>query len=229
MSNSSRQERQQRAAEELHGQAPDLPAQAIVERLAAGLNLTRELLLQRLHQDIEDFLGGDSMIAPVSLLDANRQSLAAKLEIDIYSALVAADELHAHGSPPLELDWLVPWLFRLRFGEQAEQRMRERCDYYASHTIEERRLKFVAQLQRVAPESIKTPLVLFRLFPRCIRIVAAIATGALPRAQQLRSEQCELLPALADCTACHARLLEPWEKCDTCGNPVWTFPWLKAQ
>ena len=125
-------------------------------------------------------------------------------------------------------DWFLDWLFRLRLGEEHERLFKQRVKSYRSPTAEDRRLKFLAELQRAIPESVQTPLVLFRLFPRAVRIVAAIAFDDPLRAQELRLEQCRFLPAVRDCCECHGRVLDNEENCRVCGNPVWEFQWLQA-
>jgi hypothetical protein len=102
----------------------------------------------------------------------------------------------------------------------------KRVNYYASQNIEERRLKFVSVLQRTIPQSARAPLVLFRLFPRSVRILAAVAFADPLSAQKLRNEQIGFLPAISDCHECHGQVLDNDEICRCCGNPLWNYTWL---
>jgi len=87
-------------------------------------------------------------------------------------------------------------------------------------------LKFVSVLQRAIPESARAPLVLFRLYPRAVRILAAVAFGDPLRAQELRAEQIGFLPAISDCHECHGRVMDNEDICRCCGNPLWNFAFL---
>jgi hypothetical protein len=120
----------------------------------------------------------------------------------------------------------LAWIFRLRLGEGYQAVVDKRVGYYSSRTIEERRLKFVSVLQRTMPQSAKAPLILFRLFPRSVRILTAVAFGDPWRAKELRAEQIRFLPSIADCHECHGRVLDNDEICRCCGNPLWNFAWL---
>ncbi len=221
-------QRQGHAAAELSRQCPEIPATQIVDSLTVGLTRVRDLLLLRIHEDVERYFGMDSMIAPLSASAEERQLLRGKGEIEAYSAIVVADEVVEGGYVDCSEEWFLEWLFRLRLGERSKSVMEQRVDFYRSPSIEDRRLKFVAVLQRQIPESAKAPLVLFRLFPRAVRIVADVAFGDPLRAQELRAEQCNFLPAVTDCHMCHGRVLDNEEICQCCGNPVWKFTWLCA-
>ncbi len=155
-----------------------------------------------------------------------RQSRHAKFEIEAYSCLLVTDEV-IQGDQLADADeWFLEWIFQLRLGPGYDSIFQKRVDYYRSRTIEERRLKFVSMLQRVMPESKKAPLVLFRLFPRSVRTMAAVAFGDAIRAEVLRDEQTSLLPAISDCRECHGRVLDNDEICRCCGNPLWHYTWL---
>ena len=88
---------------------------------------------------------------------------------------------------------------------------------------------FLACLQRFFPESGHAPLIIYRLFPLAISVATAIAFGQLARAEETRKGQIAWLPGIADCPACHGRLLENGEKCQQCGNPFWKTEWLTAE
>jgi hypothetical protein len=221
-------QRQGYAAAELSRHCPDIPSGQIVDSLTVGLTRLRDLLLLRIHEDVERYFGMDSMIAPLSASAEEKQLLRAKGEIEAYSAIVVTDEVTQGGYVDRPETWFLEWLFRLRLGERYKSVMDRRVDFYRSPSIEDRRLKFVSVLQRQVPESAKAPLVLFRLFPRALRIVTAVAFGDPLRGQELRAEQCNFLPAVSDCHMCHGRVMDNEEICQCCGNPVWKFTWLCA-
>lgn len=219
--------RGQQAANDLASRAPQLPASDVVDFLAAGLNELRDLLIARLHSDVELEFGKDSMIAPVSASAATRQILAAGFEIEVYAAWVIDNEMQRCSQLASDTHWLADWVLRLRLDASYLANARKRLEQYLHLTSEECRRGFVNRLYHVIPESAKTPLVLWRLFPLSLRLIAAQAFGDDKRAEQLRSDQCELLPSIADCPTCHGKLLETGASCPRCGNPVWTFEWLQ--
>ena len=216
------------SAAELRSRCPDLDASWIVDSLDVGMTRVRDVLLRRIHEDVERHFGVDSLIAPVSRVEEQRQTQSAKLEIEIYSTIVVAEEVAQGAYVDGPQEWFLDWLFQLRLGGNQKELFQRRWKSYQSPSAEARRLKFVAFLQRAMPESAGTPLVLFRLFPRAVRIVAAVAFGDLLRGQELRAEQCGLLPAIDDCPECHGRVLDNEESCHICGNPVWVFKWLES-
>jgi hypothetical protein len=87
---------------------------------------------------------------------------------------------------------------------------------------------FSSALERALPEARKAPLVIYRLYPRAVRIATAIAFGDALRAQEIRSEQISFLPIIADCHHCHGAPLENGESCVDCGNPLWKIKWLNT-
>jgi hypothetical protein len=213
---------------ELRSHCSDPDVARVVDSLFLGITRLRDLLLKRVHEDVEQEIGMDSMIAPVSLLTEQRQAEKTKLEIEMYAIVIIADEV-ARGSyvdcPP---EWLLDWLFHLRLGSDHETLFKQRSKSYRNLSSNDRRLKFLKLLQQAMPESARAPLVLYRLFPRALRIVAAMAFGDAPRALALRSEQCILLPAINDCSQCHGQVLDNEDRCQLCGNPVWEFEWLNS-
>ena len=227
MSASQQLHRRASAAIELQGHCPDLDSQRIVDSLSAGLTHLRDLLMVRGRDDVERKYGTDSMHG-TSLASMERKSRHAKIEIEAYSCIVIDDEVAQSEYINDRGEWFLDWIFRLRLGEGSRSIMEERAGYYQSQTIEERRQKFVSVLQRSMPETVRAPLVLFRLFPRSVRILAGVAFGDPLRAQELRAEQASLLPAIAECHECHGRVLDNDEICRCCSNPVWNFAWLQA-
>ena len=215
-------ERRSHAATELRAYYTDLSSRQVVDSLMVGLTNLRNLLMVRAHDDVERKYGADSMIGTSSSA-IERRAHFAKVEVEAYSCVVFDDEVSRNGYLSSTDEWFLDWIFRLRFGEGYESVLEKRVDYYRSHTIEERRLKFVSVLQRAVPESARAPLVLYRLYPRSVRISAAVAFGDILRAQELRQEQSSLLPATSDCHECHGSVLDNDEICRFCGNPVWNF------
>ncbi len=225
-----KQEAQRRtiATRALEDNCPEIDGGKIVDSLSGGLTNLRDTLVTRAHEDVERASPLDSMIAPVSEAAERKEIERTKLETDIYSIIVAADEVKQGGYLSMSDESFLDWLFRLRMNQDHEAEFRRRVEFYRSPTVEERRLKFLEALQEAIPESVRTPLILFRMFPRAIRIVAAVAFGDLARAEELRAEQGRFLPALRDCQQCHGRVLENDENCHVCGNPVWGFDWLQS-
>jgi hypothetical protein len=220
-------QRRELAATELSQRSPQLQASTIVDSLSAGLTQLHDLLVNRIHSDVELEFGLDTMISPFSSATEVKQVLRAGLEFDIYASIVVNDEVLRGGYVDGAAEWFLDWLVRLRMDNYSESEVNQRIDSYRRQSIEDCRRAFVTNLQRAVPESLKTPLVLFRLVPLAVRIVAASAFGDASRTQQLRTEQKELLPAISDCHECHGRLLGNEEHCRCCGNPIWTFAWLR--
>lgn len=227
MVNMQQSQRREVAAAELAHHSPQLQASPIVDRLSAGLTQLRDLLVNRIHSDVELEFGVDTMISPSSSATEVKQILRAGIEFDVYSSFVANDEVLRGSYVDCAGEWFLNWLARLRMDNYSASDFNQRVDSYRLQSVDDCRRLFVTNLQRAVPESLRTPLVLFRLVPLAVRIVVATAFGDVPRAQQLRLEQQELLPAIRDCQECQGRLLGNEEHCRGCGNPIWTFAWLR--
>ena len=206
----------------------DVRSYSTSECLCNFLTKLRKNLIQRTNADVETEFGKDSMIVS-SLAELERQEQRASVEIEAYCCVLVNEEVTSNHYLAGDEDRFLNWLLRLRFGDQWQQIKQERVGYYLSDTIEQRRLKFVGLLNRCLPESVRAPLVLFRLFPRAVRIAAAMAFRDTSRAQALREEQIHLLPAIGYCHECHGRLMDCEESCRCCGNPVWTINWLQSE
>jgi hypothetical protein len=198
----------------------------VVSSLSHGFTVLRNLLFQRINDDVERAFGADSMVMPVSFLAGAKQT---RLEIELFQVATAVDRIRAAHYVADPDPWLADWLTRLRFakpieGSPGEYRLRE----YLQRNVEERQLLFSDVLVRSFPASERAPLVLFRLFPLSVEIATALAFGDHLGASELRNRQAFLLPAISDCHECHGRPLENGEKCALCGNPVWTYAWLTA-
>jgi hypothetical protein len=206
----------------------NIPAERVVESLSTGLAQLRELLTTRLHKDVERQFGVDSLDAPLSELQEFKQIHRAEVEIDAFSAVVAADEATQSGYVNCSPEWFLDWALRLRFGDGHELVLKENAEPYRGLNDSGRQLRFASALQRAVPESFRAPRLLFKLFPQCVRIVTAAAFQDAARADKLRTEQRDLLAAIGDCRECHGRVLNNGQRCDHCGNPVWTIAWLHA-
>jgi hypothetical protein len=213
---------------ELQGHCSDPDVARVVDSLSGGITRLRSLMLKRVHEDVEHEIGMDSMIAPVSLITEQRQAKRTKLEIEMYAIVVIADEISRGSYVDCLPEWSLDWLLHLRMGNDREELFKRRIESYQVLSANDRRLKFLNHLQRAMPESARAPLVLFRLFPRALRIVAAMAFGDAHRALALRGEQCILLPAINDCSQCHGQVLDNGDMCPLCGNPIWEFAWLNS-
>ena len=122
--------------------------------------------------------------------------------------------------------WLVGMRLPERLGEPA---VIARFALYKAQPPDKRRLSLETALERALPQTSHAPLVLFRLYPLAIEIVTATAFAAPSDAADARRRQRQVLPNLADCTACRGELLENGEECRQCGNPLWKFDWLTAE
>lgn len=228
MSTKQQTERYGNAIAELEDHCPDLNSRQVVQSLTGGLTYLRNLFMVRARDDVTRKYGTDSMVG-ISLAELEKQAQVAKTEIEAYSCIVVADEATQSGYVDDTDEWFLEWMFRLRLGEGYESVFDKRVDFYRSKTIEDRRLKFVKLLQRAIPESARAPLVLFRLFPRSVRILTAVAFGDPLRAQDLRAEQTRFLPDISYCHECHGRVFDNGDHCACCGNPVWNYAFLLAE
>ncbi len=218
-------QRHARAAAELSDRGGLENAESIVESLTAGLTNLRNLLIKRVHADIEDRFGIDSMLAPMSEDEEQRELYNAKIETEVYSLVVAANEVcRALGAE--DETWFVYWLLRLRLGDDVPRPVHHRLEGYRKRSLSSRRLLFSDVLVRVIPEASKAPLIVFKLYPKSVRLAVAVALNDSLRAAELRGEQAALLPAINDCQQCHGRPLEPGDICPECQNPLWKLHWL---
>jgi len=199
---------------------------AVLDSLANGLSLLRDLLYVRLHEDVERIVGNDSMLMPVS---ERKTEKLTKLEIDLYQIAESAEAAGRRRYLRSGADWYRRWLLAARLPEAAENRKaEERIARYIAQSPDERRLAFSNILCGVLPESRRAPLVLFRLIPLAVEIVTSVAFGDHAGTSEARQEQVLLLPAIGDCPQCRGAVLENGTECQACGNPLWKFEWLHA-
>ncbi len=214
------------AAAELNRRERRKDGERIVRGLTSGLDLLRDCFYLRIHRDVQQTVGHDSMLMPVSELKAEQQTEA---EIELYQAAEGAAAAVRHKYVDGRGDWFLLWLARLRLGEHsAEPEVDARLRDYYGHTSQQRTLALTNALAAVLPESMKAPLVLFRLAPLAVEIAVAQAFDDQPTADALRREQLALLPAIGYCQDCHGEVLPPGEQCQVCGNPLWKYKWLTA-
>jgi cytochrome c553 len=199
--------------------------QRLVTSLDSGLSVLRDLFYGRMHFDVEQLVGTDSMLMPLSEPKTQR---ATKVQIEIFqvveSALLAEERRYISAG-----DWYLDWLARFRLGDMAsKEKVAKEIQKYREMKPDGRRLALTDVLMRVLPESRKAPLVLFRLVPLAIRIATAVAFGDTATASELRQQQRTILPAVADCPSCHGIVLNNGDLCAVCSNPMWAYQWLTA-
>ena len=218
------------AEEQLRSRRSDLDAAATVRSLSDGLDLLANLLFDRVDRDVEQNFGVDSMLMPPSTQREIEATTRAHTLIDVYSAVVAAEEAVQRGYID-DANWFVQWLLDLRLDDPADDvasRAAERAKKYQGMQPDERRLKFASSLERRVPNAVNAPLVTYRLYPLGVRMVVAIAFGDNFRAGELRNQQASLLPVISDCHSCHGNPLDNGERCEACSNPLWGYEWLTA-
>ena len=218
-------ERTEQAAQALNAQESRADGAKITASLMAGLNEFDSLLFDRISSDVEIEFGQDSMLVPVSAVKSGK---ATRKEIEVYQGVEAAAQARGAGKIRDEA-WFADWLARLRLGDLYDDPLvAQRFTLYRGKSADARRLTFESLLERSYPEAGKAPVLVYRLFPLAIGIVTAVAFGDHDMAQKLRKQQCELLPNLIECRACHGHLLDNGDECRHCGNPLWKFQWLTA-
>ncbi len=193
----------------------------IAGSLAGGLTILRDSLYKRVHEDVQNQHGMDSILAPISEEKSER---LAKIEIELYQIAVSAVAAQRGDYADGGAAWYWPWLSRLRLGpSQPDERVSKRVESYLAKTPDQRRLTFTDVLARALPESRHAPLVLFQLLPLAVRIVTALAFGDSAGATAVRQRQLAILPAIADCDQCRGKVLDTGQQCPGCGNPLWLF------
>jgi hypothetical protein len=214
------------AAAEIDHHEGRTDGERIAQGLGDGLKLVRDLLFSRMHGDVEQVFGVDSMLAPIALA---RTEDAAKTEIDLYQTAEVVAHAREQRYLASEGDWCLRWLGRLRLGAAVDSpELSQRLSRYASKGADDRRRAFSVALERTLPEARRAPLILYRLLPLAVAIVADMAFGNHAGAAELRKRQIALLPGIRDCHDCRGALLDIGEKCHQCGNPLWKHDWLTA-
>jgi hypothetical protein len=197
----------------------------VVDSLDRGLTVLADLLYSRLHKDVEEAEGLDSMLAPISPGTTQSRGLR---EINLYQVAESAAFARLSSYTRGDGSWYVQWLSGLRFAEPPQPDEIARIEDYLLKNAEQRRLAFTNVLARVVPESRRAPLVLFLLTPLAVHLATALAFGDSQRAAALRNQQVARLPAIDGCPLCRRRLLPNGAQCSHCGNPLWGFRWLTS-
>ena len=194
--------------------------------LANGLTILRETLYLRIHEDVQEQVGIDSMLSPVSEIKAQQRSIA---EIEVYQAVESAISVQQAAYVKSGEDWYLPWLMWLRLGEAGRNaQAAERSKLYLSKSSDDRRLAFVRRWLAVCPnrEGALGPVPSAAAWgANCHSRPGCGDRGAAAR---LRKEQAAILPAIADCRQCRGEVLECAEQCRACGDPLWKYRWLTA-
>ncbi len=226
MSAEERAKRRAEAAAELDRLENRSDGVRITNSLGAGLTVLRDAFFNRVHGDVEQVFGMDSMLLPVAVLKSEANT---NLEIEIYQVVEAALDAVANRYVACDKARFMEWLVGLRLPEStASPAVTQRMAFYAERSADDRRRSFLTRVQQVLPEAGRAPLVMFRLYPLAVSIAVAIAFGDHRRAEETRKRQMTWLPSIADCHDCHGRLLDNGEKCPHCGNPFWKYDWLTA-
>ena len=195
----------------------------VATALADGLKTLRDLCFARVHLDVEQRFGQDSMLAPTARLKTASQT---KLEIEIFQIAEAIIEARERNYVA-DADWFAGWLMHLRLGSSAEvPAVRERLKGYLTRSEDDRRRDFSVTLEKTMREATRAPLVLYRLLPWGVALATANAFGDAPHVAECRRRQVAILPGISDCHVCHGALFEPSEQCSLCGNPLWKHDWL---
>lgn len=221
-----RLKRRSAAAAELERMYPRQDGATVVNLLADGLSSLRDLLYTRVHGDVEQRVGLDSMLVSAAAL---KQPELGRNEIELYqiaeSAATVAELKYLDSSD----SWYLDWLARLRLGEaHGNSAVANRFSYYLARSADDRRRAFAQILERSLPEAAHAPLVIYRLFPLAVSAATSLAFGDHAGAEAARKRQVVFLPGIADCPHCHGRVLSNEEKCHQCGNPFWSYEWLTS-
>jgi hypothetical protein len=197
--------------------------QRLVTSLDSGLSVLRDLFYGRMHFDVEQIVGTDSMLIPLSESKTQR---ATNVQIEVFQVVESAAAVQERRYVSSD-EWYLNWLASFRLGDMAgREKVVKEIASYRGMKPEGRRLAFTDVLMRVLPESRQAPLVLFQLVPVAVQIATAVAFGDANAAAELRRRQKSILPSIADCHACHGGVLDNGEICDTCSNPMWAYKWL---
>jgi hypothetical protein len=199
----------------------------VATSLADGFNTLRDAFFTRVSEEVEQVVGTDSMLMPISRV---KSEMNAKMEIDIYQVGESVATARQQRYVTTEDDWYLSWLTQLRLGDGTDSAaVTQRISYYLSKCPDDRRRAFSSIFERTLPDARRAPLIVYRLLPLAIGIMTAVAFGDSAYAQDLRKRQIRLLPSILDCHDCRGSLLDNSEKCPQCGNPFWFYKWLTAE
>lgn len=224
MSQLDRVKRHAEAAAEFNQRHNRQDGAQVVNSLAEGLNVLRDLLYTRAYGDVEQRFGVDSML--VAAAEMKRLEIG-RNEIELYEVAESAATVAERRYFPEQDGWYLDWLIRLRLEEsQKTAAVSKRLSEYLSQSPDGRRRKFSQVLESSLPDAGHAPLVIYRLFPLAVWTATSLALGDLAGAEDARRRQVSILPGIADCPRCHGRVLSNEERCLQCGNPFWSYDWL---
>jgi hypothetical protein len=225
-SQEARLQRRAAAAEQFDQRFERRDGAMIVNSLADGLNLLRDLLYTRVHGDVEQRVGLDSMMVSTAAL---KHPELGRNEIELYEIAEAAATVADKNYLDNDDAWRLAWLGRLRLGEAFDSPVAAtRISAYLDRPADDRRRLFAQILERSLPEAAHAPLVIYRLFPLAVAAATSLAFGDHVAAEAARKQQIAILPGIGDCPHCHGRVLANEEKCPQCSNPFWNYDWLTA-
>ena len=142
------------AAEEFEHHEHASDGLQVIESLCGGPDADSGLAIRARACRCGSRMGLDSMIQPLS---EERSERTAKLEIEIYQVVVAADTGHARGYVA-DGNWFRDWLARLRLGNfDSSSRTARRIDYYLSKSAKDQRLAFSNFLDTPCPRRVGLP------------------------------------------------------------------------
>lgn len=128
----------------------------MVGSMRDGLTTLRNLMFQRIHDDVEHIVGTDSMLYPLSAVKSEQKT---KEELDVYQIAVSAAHVEHNGYVGADGPWYARWLAQWCLGENAqESRLGRRLLTYQSMDPDQRRLAFSDVLANVFPESLLRPV-----------------------------------------------------------------------
>ena len=110
--------RRDAAARQLNEHEKRSDGNQVVDSLDCGLTLLADLLYSRLHKDVEEVEGLDSMLTPISPSTTQSRGLR---EISLYQIAESAAFARMSSYTRDDAAWYVQWLSRLRFGEPPPQ------------------------------------------------------------------------------------------------------------
>ncbi|HUY91918.1 MAG TPA: hypothetical protein VMV10_24470 [Pirellulales bacterium] len=224
MSQLDRIKRRSDAATEFNQRHNRQDGAQIVNSLADGLNALRDLLYTRVHGDVEQRVGVDSLLVAAAEI---KQLEMGRNEIELYEIAESATMVAERRYFPKDDPWYLDWLIRLRLGEaEKNPAASKRLSEYLSQSPDGRRRKFSQILESSLPDAGHAPLVIYRLFPLAVWVATALAFGDHAGAEDARRRQVAILPGIGDCPSCHGCVLANEERCPQCGNPFWNYEWL---
>lgn len=199
----------------------------IVARIDDALILLSDLVFLRIHGEVEQHLGVDSLYNPLS--EAKSESKA-KAETRLYLACEAGLFAEEREYVKWRNGWCETWLAELLIDERdLAMSAAERLATYHDKSPDDRRRAFSLVLERSFPEAIQAPLVIYRLLQPAARLATALAFDRADHAQAQRDRQLVVLPSILDCSTCHGEVLPCGQTCANCGNPFWKYDLLTAE